>query len=215
MLPVTVAVTAKAHDREKIFQVPVTWDTAGFDVSKDTQAIPGTLDFSGIAELEGIPDTSISIIVTRLAASIYVPAGDPLADVTYSGTGLFDAGKDYTVEVDGVEIPVQVTAYLGSADTAVENPTAAGKYHGCAAKENIYMSREHVLEETGSLVCRKIPLGDLQAPQITGAGHRLRLAQILHSSNSSYARRQQFHTANKGARFRRNGLLCLPCNTAE
>ena len=247
MLPVTVAVTAKAHDREKIFQVPVTWDTAGFDVSKDTQTIPGTLDFSGIAELEGIPDTSISIIVTRLAASIYVPAGDPLADVTYSGTGLFDAGKDYTVEVDGVEIPVQVTAYLGSADTAVENPTAAGKYtirtvlpdgyfwegsmspvkestvwiyplsfyHGCAAKENIYMSREHVLEETGSLVCRKIPLGDLQAPQITGAGHRLRLAQILHSSNSSYARRQQFHTANKGARFRRNGLLCLPCNTAE
>ena len=247
MLPVTVAVTAKAHDREKIFQVPVTWDTAGFDVSKDTQTIPGTLDFSGIAELEGIPDTSISIIVTRLAASIYVPAGDPLADVTYSGTGLFDAGKDYTVEVDGVEIPVQVTAYLGSADTAVENPTAAGKYtirtvlpdgyfwegsmspvkestvwiyplsfyHGCAAKENIYMSREHVLEETGSLVCRKIPLGDLQAPQITGAGHRLRLAQILHSSNSSYARRQQVHTANKGARFRRNGLLCLPCNTAE
>ena len=128
MLPVTVAVTAKAHDREKIFQVPVTWDTAGFDVSKDTQTIPGTLDFSGIAELEGIPDTSISVIVTRLAASIYVPAGDPLADVTYSGTGLFDAGKDYVVNINGVDIPVQRTAYLVSDDSAVENPTAAGKY---------------------------------------------------------------------------------------
>lgn len=198
------------------------------------------MDFSGIPELSGSADNSVSVVVTRLAASVYVPFESRFESKTFDEKGLFDAGKDYTVEVDGVEIPVQVTAYLGSADTAVENPTAAGKYtirtilpdgyfwegsmspvkkstvwiyplssyHGCAAKENIYMSREPVSEETGSLVCRKMSLGGLHAPQITGAGHRLRLAQIWHSSNSSYALRQQVHTAKESASAETDSFVC-------
>ena len=128
MLPVAVTVTAKAHDREQTFQVPVTWDSTSFDVSKDTQTIPGTLDFSSIPELNGSEDASVSVIVTRLAAPVYVPADSFLSDMVYDGTGLFDAGKDYTVDVNGVDVPVQRTAYLDSDDSAVENPTAAGKY---------------------------------------------------------------------------------------
>ena len=128
MLPAAVVVTAKAHDRDQTFQVPVTWDSTGFDVSKDTQTIPGTLDFSGIPELNGSEDASVSVIVTRLAAPVYVPVDSSLSDMVYDGTGLFDAGKDYTVDVNGVDVPVQRTAYLVSDNSAVENPTAAGKY---------------------------------------------------------------------------------------
>ena len=128
LLPATVAVTAKAHDREQVFQVPVTWESGGYNDSVESQSIPGTLDFSDIPELSGSADNSVSVVVTRLAAPVYVPFESRFESKTFDEKGLFDAGKDYTVEVDGVEIPVQVTAYLGSADTAVENPTAAGKY---------------------------------------------------------------------------------------
>ena len=128
MLPATVAVTAKAHDKEQTFQVPVTWNAGEYDDSKDANTISGTLNFSGIPELNGSDDTSVSVVVTRLAAPVYVSAGEPLADRTYDGTGLFDAGKDYTVTAGDVEITVQRTAYLVSDDSAAENPTAAGKY---------------------------------------------------------------------------------------
>ncbi len=126
MLPATISVTAKARDKELTFQVPVTWDASGYDASAETQTIPGTLDFSSIAALNGAEDTSISAVVTRLAAPVDVPFESRFSDKTYDEAGIFDNGKDYTVTVGDADIPVQVTAYIG--DSAIENPTAAGKY---------------------------------------------------------------------------------------
>lgn len=128
LLPATILVSASAHDREQTFEVPVTWDISKYDVSQDTQTLPGTLDFGGIPELKGSEDTSVSIVVTRQAAPVHVPVDNTLVSKTYDGSGLFDNGSDYTITIGDVDVPVQRTAYLAADNTAVENPTAAGKY---------------------------------------------------------------------------------------
>jgi len=152
LLPGTISVTAKAHEKSQTFQVPVVWETAGYDQSQTTQTISGTLNFTGIPELNGSSDTNVSVVVTRLAAPVYVPVDTALVSKIYDGTGLVDAGKDYEITVGDVNVPVQRTAYLAAENTAVENPVAAGKYVIRSVLPEGYLWEGTTSDETESIL---------------------------------------------------------------